>query len=167
MIEHRWEPLDAVFVGLSRLGYGGALWLILALVATVLARRPSILVWVAAAVLTADGIALALKALVGRPRPFELDDDPEPLLLAIVGASFPSGHAATSFAGATMLARYLRGRALLLFLLAAAVAFSRVYVGVHYPADVLAGAAIGAAVAIALPRLAAVRRRSPREPRPG
>jgi undecaprenyl-diphosphatase len=51
--------------------------------------------------------------------------------------------------------------------LAAAIAYSRVYLGVHYPLDVIGGAAIGAAVAIALHRLAADRLRSRRSLRPG
>ena len=65
-----------------------------------------------------------------------------------LGASFPSGHAAMSFAGATFLALAAPRLAPALFVLAAAVAYSRVYVGVHYPLDVVAGAALGAAVGV-------------------
>jgi undecaprenyl-diphosphatase len=78
--------------------------------------------------------------------------------------SFPSGHAATSFAGATMLAHFLPRQRLLLYALAVAIAYSRVYVGVHYPVDVLAGAALGTAVGWAgitsLPMLGRSRPRS-------
>jgi undecaprenyl-diphosphatase len=108
--------------------------------------------------------------VVARPRPFVADADPAPLLLGVVSDSFPSGHAATSFAGAAVLMRYLAGRWLVLFGLAAAVAWSRVYVGVHYPSDVAGGALLGllaAAVVTALPRLGAGRRRAPRLRRPG
>ena len=76
--------------------------------------------------------------------------------------SFPSGHAATSFAGATLLALALPRLAWPLLVLAAAIGWSRVYVGVHWPSDVLAGALLGAALAFgvrALPRLRAARRR--------
>ena len=65
------------------------------------------------------------------------------------GYSLPSGHAATAFAGAVALSYLWRRAAPLFFLLAAAIAYSRVYVGVHYPGDVLLGAAIGAAVGAA------------------
>jgi undecaprenyl-diphosphatase len=115
-------------------------------------RRPSTLL-VVAGVLVADAAALALKELVRRPRP-HLD----PLVRVPSDWSFPSGHAATSFAGATMLSHFLPRLRVALYLLAAAIAWSRVYVGVHYPADVLAGAALGTAVGWAaitsLPRLA-------------
>jgi undecaprenyl-diphosphatase len=71
------------------------------------------------------------------------------VLVALPGSSsLPSGHATTAFAGAGVLA-YLWRRWWPAFLVAAAlVAYSRLYVGVHYPTDVLAGAAIGAAAAL-------------------
>lgn len=93
--------------------------------------------------------------------------DPEPLVVARVAESFPSGHAATAFAGAAVLVRYLPGRWPVLLTLATAIAFSRVYVGVHYPADVLFGALFGTVFATALLRLAAALRRSPPLPPPG
>jgi undecaprenyl-diphosphatase len=61
----------------------------------------------------------------------------------------PSGHASTSFAGAVVLTALVRRAAPALFVLALLVAVSRVYVGVHYPLDVVAGAALGAAVGLA------------------
>lgn len=102
----------------------------------------------AATVWSADVIAVVLKPIVDRERPYVLLPEAEPLLRWDVSASFPSGHAATSAAGAVILA-YLLGRwAWGLAVLAAAVCYSRVYIGVHYPVDVLVGAAIGAAVAL-------------------
>ena len=129
-------------------------------------RRPAILPLTAVTVWSADLLALGIKAAIGRPRPFVLLPEPAPLIVGVLGNSFPSGHAATSFAGAALLARYLPGRWPVLFLLAAGIAFSRVYVGVHYPADVIGGAILGMVTAIALPLLAAALLRLRREPRP-
>ena len=64
-----------------------------------------------------------------------------------VSTSFPSGHSAAAFAFATGVGRALPPAAIPLRALAAAVAYSRVHTGVHYPADVVTGALIGTAVA--------------------
>jgi undecaprenyl-diphosphatase len=111
------------------------------------------------AVALADWSATGLKALVDRDRPPA--DYPRPKALVPVphDASFPSGHAATSFAAATVLTFAFPRLAPGLYVLAAAVAFSRVYVGVHYPLDVLGGAALGVLVATALRLLVRGRRR--------
>jgi undecaprenyl-diphosphatase len=114
------------------------------------ARRPLVetVVIAAATVWAADVIAVVLKPIVDRTRPYVILPEAEPLLRWDVSASMPSGHAATSAAGAVILT-YLLGRwAWGLALLAVAVSYSRVYIGVHYPTDVLVGAAIGAAVAL-------------------
>ena len=107
------------------------------------------MVFAAACVWAADLLALALKAATDRSRPFETIPQADPLIGATVGQSMPSGHAATSFAGAVVLTYLLPRGAPLFFLLAAAVAVSRVYVGVHYVSDVLVGASLGTAVGLA------------------
>jgi undecaprenyl-diphosphatase len=112
------------------------------------------------AVALADWSAMGIKALIDRPRPPLRYPDPKTLVPVPHDASFPSGHAATSFAAATMLTFAFPRLAAPLFVLAAAVAFSRVYVGVHYPLDVIGGAALGALIAIALRRLVTARLRS-------
>jgi undecaprenyl-diphosphatase len=80
-------------------------------------------------------------------------------------ASFPSGHAATSFAGATILAFAFPRLAPLLYVLAAAVGFSRLYLGVHYPLDIVGGAVLGVLVALALRFLTVRRQREVRAER--
>ena len=88
-----------------------------------------------------------IKPLVGRPRPFVADP-----AIHVVGAicrptfSFPSGHAALSFSAAVVLAHALRRGRAAWYLLAALIAFSRVYIGVHYPIDVVVGTLVGLAV---------------------
>jgi membrane-associated phospholipid phosphatase len=134
---------------------------VLGLVVALLLRDVWVFVVVAVAVLAADGLAGVVKLAVGEKRPSE----PDPLVTIPHSHSFPSGHTATSFAGATALSLlYPRGTPAF-FLLAAAIAYSRLYVGVHFPLDVAGGVVIGAATALLL--LAAARRRLPRVLRRG
>jgi undecaprenyl-diphosphatase len=149
-----------VFEGLSWIGSEGLAWLVIALVLALVWRRPWIFVQVALADAAADLIASGLRAAIARPRPPTVFAEPKPLVHVPHGGSFPSGHAATSFACATTLAFFVPRLAPLFLVLAAAIAWSRVYVGVHYPLDVLGGAAVGVLVATALRWLVASRRRS-------
>ena len=125
------------------------------------------LVLVVAAGGAADLLALALKRVIDVDRPPLRYPEPDPLVRVPLDHSFPSGHAATSFACATVLAFAAPRLAVPLYLLAVAIAYSRVYVGVHYPIDVLGGAILGVAVATALLRLLPAPRRSRPAPPPG
>jgi undecaprenyl-diphosphatase len=126
------------------------LWLVLAAVLSAVYRRWGVLVLTFLAVALADWTAMALKAIVDRPRPPLRYPTPKTLVPLPHDGSFPSGHAATSFAAATMLSFAFPSFSPLLIILATAVAFSRVYVGVHYPLDVIGGAVLGVLVATAL-----------------
>ena len=124
---------------------------------------PRLWIRVGVAILLAESISGALKVWVKRDRPPLSHPVPQPLLDVPSTYSFPSGHATVSFACATVLALAVPRLRVPLFVLAALISFSRVYVGVHYPFDVLAGAVLGVGIAIALRTLAAALRRS--EPR--
>ncbi len=123
-------------------------------------RRPWLVLTVAAAGLSADALSLALRQLIGRDRPFVTYPEPRPLVHPPSSGSFPSGHASAAFACATVIAWASPRLAVGAYVLAALVAWSRVYVGVHYPLDVLGGAALGILVATALLKLEAALRRS-------
>ena len=141
---------------LTKVGTHGLIWFVLALVVALARRSVWPFVLTAVAVLVADGIAGLVKVLVGENRP----NEPDPLVVVPHSHSFPSGHSATAFAGATMLSAFVPRAAPAFYVLAAAIAYSRLYVGVHFPLDVVGGAVIGGATALLL--LAAVRRRSTR-----
>jgi len=143
-------------VALSWLGSGGAVWLALALVFAVLWRRPSLLIWVGAADLIAELAGAGLRAAIERPRPPHRFPQIETLVPLPHSYSFPSGHASTSFACAVVLAAATPSRRtrVLLIALATLIALSRVYAGVHYPLDVIGGAALGTAIGLAMVALA-------------
>lgn len=107
-------------------------------------RRPWLLVSLLAADFAADGLSLALRQWIGRDRPPLVYPEPKPLVSVPHSGAFPSGHASTAFACATVLAWAFPRLRVPAFVLAAAIAWSRVYVGVHWPLDVLGGALLGA-----------------------
>ncbi len=163
MVHHRAGWLDPVFVWLTRIGSLGLVWIAIALVLAYLWRRPPVFLLTGAAVLLAELAARGVKLLVDEQRPAVRFALPKALVHVPRDSSFPSGHATTSFAAATILTFAKPRLAVPLYLLALAIGFSRVYVGVHYPLDVAGGAVLGFAIATALRQLEGGRRRSRRE----
>lgn len=136
---------DRAVARFSRLGEHGGVWLALGAAGMTFdgSRRER---WLRMTRTIAGTYALntVLKLVVRRRRP-ELPDLP-PLTGTPTTLSFPSAHASTSFAAAGLYSR-LGLPALALYGLAGALSLSRLYLGVHYPSDVLAGALLGGAVA--------------------
>lgn len=141
------DVLDVIMPIITHLGDGGFIWIAigLCLLATKRYRYVGILTLCA---LAASGIVgnIFLKNLVERPRPF-MELDLVILISKPEGFSFPSGHTFASFAAAGVIAHYLRRWTWPVFILASVIGFSRVYVGVHYPTDVLVGGIFGFLVA--------------------
>jgi undecaprenyl-diphosphatase len=146
-----WHPADWVFVHLSDWWVKSLVIIGIGLVADLWMRRfPVATTLATAAYFAAGGIANGLKDVFDRPRPSLVDPAVHPLVAVPDSYAMPSGHAATAFAAATAVGVvHPRLRAPLL-LLAALIAISRVWLGVHYLSDVLVGSAIGVAVALAL-----------------
>jgi len=87
------------------------------------------------------------KPLVGRSRPYVLYTDIEVIGIRQSNASFPSTHASNAFAGAYAMSRAFPAGRAIFWTIAVLVAVARVYVGVHYPSDVVFGGLIGLAAA--------------------
>lgn len=136
--------MDKVMVISTHLGDGGMIWLLIVALLMINKKYRKIgFMALAALVLSTilgEGI---LKHIVKRMRP-SADISAVNLLIAKpLSYAFPSGHTASSFAVAGVLAKYFKEYALEFFTLASLIAFSRLYLYVHYPTDVLAGIVLG------------------------
>ena len=149
---HQWtscELFDAVMPFITKLGDSGLVWIVLALV--MLARKSTRIIGVTMAIALIIGHlagTVIIKNLLERPRPFVADPTIELLIKAPSEFSFPSGHSASSFAAAVSIAFYNSKGGAAALVLAFLIAFSRVYLMVHYPFDVLAGALLGVFAAL-------------------
>jgi undecaprenyl-diphosphatase len=132
--------------GLTDTGAHGAIWVVIGVIVGVWLRRPLVVI----AMLAAEGVSSivdgALKNAIGRQRPPLVDPRVHALIPLPHDPSMPSGHAMMAFAGATLLALVAPRLRWAFLALAAGVALSRVYLGVHFPSDVMVGAVIGAAI---------------------
>ena len=138
---------DRIMCVITRLGDAGIIWIVLTVVLILIpkTRKSGILL---AGALYVDVLLcnVLLKHLVGRIRPCDVNQAVELLIARPHDFSFPSGHTAASFASVTAL--YLAGEKKLwipALVLAVLIAFSRMYLYVHYPTDILGGILCGVA----------------------
>ncbi len=110
--------------------------------------RIAILVLVLTIIVSDQMSSNFLKHLIERIRPCNDYISVRLLINCGPGFSFPSSHAVNSFAAAVILSHFYKGNRVLFYSIAALVAYSRVYVGVHYPLDILGGALLGIIIAL-------------------
>ena len=140
--------LDSIMPYITKLGDGGVFWIALALILLIpkKTRRTGAAMGVAMLIGLIIGNGL-LKNIIARPRPFDIRDTILPRNRLLVAPptdySFPSGHTLASFEAATALYKDHTVYGFLAFVLAILIAFSRIYLQVHYPSDVLGGAILG------------------------
>jgi undecaprenyl-diphosphatase len=145
---HHWPLLDHVMAGLSDIARGGAIWFGLAILIALLhrGRWPGAVQVVLAVLLTGQLTDHVAKPFFNRARPFESYVDTQVYGYKPTTRSFPSGHAAQAMAGAYALTRLAPDARVIFWVLGFLVAFSRIYLGVHYPSDVIVGALFGLAI---------------------
>lgn len=143
-----WDRILSVF---THLGDSGILWIVLAVLLLLFpkTRRAGFLALLAMAVglLVTNGI---LKHLIMRSRPYVTWKEIIPLLTSGDPNSFPSGHTSAAFSAGIVWLKTLpwRWARIAAVIVAVLMGFSRLYVGVHYPTDVLAGAVLGSLYAV-------------------
>lgn len=140
--------LTSIFTAITRLGDNGLIWVVLSLCFLLSKRTRSIGIM---SFLSLGGSFLVnnlmLKNFIRRVRPYEVISGLTALIEKQHDFSFPSGHTASSFAVAIILYQELPKKyGCIAILLAILIAFSRLYLGVHYPSDVIVGAISGSCI---------------------
>ncbi len=140
--------MDRFMVFMTSLGNAGFLWILIAFLCLCRKRCQkcgiSLLCAIFLTMLLGDDI---LKPLFGRVRP-NMKFPEIPLLIGKVHSpSFPSGHTAVAFASAAVIHSYYKIAGLLAYVVAALIAYSRLYLFVHYPTDILGGILLGSSLA--------------------
>lgn len=141
--------LDKLMPLISLLGALGALWVIMAVVALITKKYRRFGRSLAFDLLfSLIPCNLIFKPIVNRIRPYELNSTVQLLVPPEIDPSFPSGHTFFAFSAATICFIYNKKLGICMYILAFAIAFSRLYLYVHFPTDVISGAVLGTITAI-------------------
>jgi undecaprenyl-diphosphatase len=136
--------LDKTMPFISMLGNVGAVWIAIAVAFLLISRyRKYGIIMIGALLVSALLGEVVLKQLVERVRPCNQNTLVPMLIARPRDFSFPSGHTSSSFAAASVIWKANRKFGMMAYLLALLIAFSRLYLYVHYPSDILAGMVLG------------------------
>lgn len=150
----RTPVLDFIMRYITYLGSGGAVWIVISVIMLFFKRTRKTGITLALALIIGLLLStLGLKNIIMRERPFNTEGALLDVNSLLIGApsgrfSFPSGHSVSSFSAAAVLMIYSRKIGMPAFILAAFIAFSRLYLYVHFPSDVIAGAILGILFAV-------------------
>ena len=138
------EWLTEILRFFTTIGESGLVWIVIAIVLTCIpkTRKCGLTMIIAMAITYLVG-NLFLKNVIARPRPCAVDPGVTLKIPFPSEYSFPSGHTSNGFAGAVTIFSYYRKAGILSLLVAAIIAFSRLYFFVHYPTDILGGMVLG------------------------
>ena len=131
---------DTVFPGLRELTY--VFWF-LAIVYFLIKKENELALLVGAGIIVGAVFTFPMKYLIDRTRPYDTIESTRLLTASEPDPSFPSGHTELSFLAATVISRYHPEYSKYLYAFSFTVALSRIYVGVHFPIDVIGGVVIG------------------------
>ena len=145
----RFEWLNPIVIFFTHLGDGGAVWILSAALLLIKKQYRKTGILAATALLIGFLVTnLLLKNLIMRPRPYDAVLELHALVMER-GWSFPSGHSTSSMAaGTVMFLRMPHTTGIPILILAIIICLSRLYVGVHYPTDVICGALVGMFAAV-------------------
>ena len=153
----RGSVLDAFFLGVTKIaGSYGQFWVVIALLLLIFkrTRRAGVAMLIAYIGVFLLG-QLGLKNLFSRPRPCQIDTAFPLLVSRPSSSSFPSTHSAWAFGSATAIFLQHKKAGIAAYVAAVLIGFSRLYLFLHFPTDVLFGAAMGVALGFAADRLTA------------
>lgn len=141
--------LDWLMPKVTSLGYAAVLWVCIALILVTRQSRRRLGVKIAVGLILGAIISsILLKNIVARPRPCWINTTIDMLINIPRDYSFPSGHTLAGFSSAITIARSHKHAGICAFVVAVLIAFSRMYLYVHFLTDVLAGAVIGIVVGL-------------------
>lgn len=145
----RSELMDALMKGITFLGNGGMIWIIIATILLLWKRHrrcgAAMAVGLLSGLIIGNGI---LKNLLARSRPCWINTSVDLLIDIPLDYSLPSGHTLSSFVAATVLFSYNKAWGIAAYILASLIAFSRLYLYVHFPTDILVAIVLGIAIGL-------------------